>query len=147
MPASVPASTPSLSLLCTQQPTSSRSGCPTTPSIAARPTLPVAHWITRTAIAWPPSSREHVLLSRHPSTRGRAMILDRFRLDDRVAIVTGAGKGIGAGTAVALAEVGADVVLAARTEADLQRTAERVEAVGRRAVVVPTDVLERDQLE
>jgi NAD(P)-dependent dehydrogenase (short-subunit alcohol dehydrogenase family) len=61
--------------------------------------------------------------------------------------VTGAGKGIGAGTAVALAEVGADVVLAARTEADLRRTAELVEATGRRAVIVPTDVLERDQLE
>jgi 7-alpha-hydroxysteroid dehydrogenase len=75
------------------------------------------------------------------------MILDRFRLDGRVAVVTGAGKGVGAGAAVALAEVGADVVLAARTEADLRTTAERVEALGRRAVVVPTDVLERDQLE
>lgn len=75
------------------------------------------------------------------------MILDRFRLDGRVAMVTGAGKGIGAGSAVALAEAGADVVLAARTESDLKATAERVEAVGQRAVVVPTDVLERDQLE
>ncbi len=75
------------------------------------------------------------------------MILDRFLLTDRVAIVTGAGKGIGAGVAVALAEAGADVVLAARTRADLDEVAAHVRAVGRRAVVVPTDVLERSQLE
>jgi 7-alpha-hydroxysteroid dehydrogenase len=75
------------------------------------------------------------------------MILDRFGLTDRVAIVTGAGKGIGAGTAKALAEAGADVVLAARTPEDLDRTATEVEAAGRRALAVPTDVLEREQLE
>jgi 7-alpha-hydroxysteroid dehydrogenase len=75
------------------------------------------------------------------------MILDRFRVTDRVAIVTGAGKGIGAGVAVALAEAGADVVLAARTREDLDSVADRVRAVGRRGLVVPTDVLERDQLE
>ncbi|CAN5686204.1 SDR family oxidoreductase [soil metagenome] len=75
------------------------------------------------------------------------MILDQFRLTDRVAIVTGAGKGIGAGIAVALAEAGADVVLAARTLADLETVAERVRATGRRALTVPTDVLERADLE
>ena len=75
------------------------------------------------------------------------MILDRFKLTDRVAIVTGAGKGVGAGIAVALAEVGADVVLAARTVDQLEATAEAVRATGRRALVVPTDVLERAQLE
>ncbi|MBV8297260.1 MAG: SDR family NAD(P)-dependent oxidoreductase, partial [Acidimicrobiia bacterium] len=42
-------------------------------------------------------------------------LLDRFRLTDRAAIVTGAGRGIGAATALALAEAGADVVIAART--------------------------------
>jgi 7-alpha-hydroxysteroid dehydrogenase len=77
----------------------------------------------------------------------RRVILDHFKLTDRVAIVTGAGKGIGAGTAVALAEAGADVVCAARTEADIEQTAERVRATGRRALPVPTDVLVRDQLE
>jgi 7-alpha-hydroxysteroid dehydrogenase len=74
------------------------------------------------------------------------LILDRFRLDGRVAIVTGAGQGIGAGCALALAEAGADVALAARTETDLEAVAGRVRALGRRAVVVPTDVTEADQL-
>ena len=75
------------------------------------------------------------------------MILDQFVLTDRVAVVTGAGKGIGAGTAQALAEAGADVVVAARTPEDLDRTVATVEAAGRRALAVPTDVLEREQLE
>ncbi len=75
------------------------------------------------------------------------MILDQFALTDRVAVVTGAGKGIGAGTAQALAEAGADVVVAARTPEDLDRTVATVEAAGRRALAVPTDVLEREQLE
>ena len=43
------------------------------------------------------------------------MILDRFKLQDKVAIVTGAGRGIGRGSALAFAEVGARVVVAART--------------------------------
>ena len=75
------------------------------------------------------------------------MILDRFRLDDRVAIVTGAGQGIGRGIAVGLAEAGADVVLAARTETDLEEVAALVRARGRRALVVPTDVTEAAALE
>lgn len=68
------------------------------------------------------------------------MILDRFRVDDRVAIVTGAGRGIGAATAQALAEAGADVVIAARTAEDLERVAKAVEATGRRAVTVAADL-------
>ena len=75
------------------------------------------------------------------------MILDRFRLDDRVAIVTGAGQGIGRGIAVGLAEAGADVVLAARTETDLEEVAALVRERGRRALVVPTDVTEAAALE
>jgi 7-alpha-hydroxysteroid dehydrogenase len=68
------------------------------------------------------------------------VILDRFSLEGRVAIVTGAGLGIGRGIAVGLAEAGADVVLAARTASDLEEVARLVGATGRRALVVPTDV-------
>jgi len=75
------------------------------------------------------------------------MILDRFRLDDRVAVVTGASKGIGRGIALGLAEVGAHVVLASRTAADLEKVAAEVRARGRRALVVPCDVNEREHLE
>ena len=72
------------------------------------------------------------------------MILDRFRLTDKVAIVTGAGRGIGAASAVGLAEAGADVLLSARTEDQLAVVAAAVEAVGRRAVVVPADLSDLD---
>ncbi len=68
------------------------------------------------------------------------MILDRFSITGEVAIVTGAGLGIGRGIAVGLAEAGADVVLGARTESDLHDVAATIEALGRRALVVPTDV-------
>ncbi len=68
------------------------------------------------------------------------MILDRFRLDGQVAIITGAGRGIGAASAVALAEAGADVVLSARSTDQLEAVAHQVEALGRRAVVVPADL-------
>jgi 7-alpha-hydroxysteroid dehydrogenase len=72
------------------------------------------------------------------------MILDRFTVTDQVAIVTGSGRGIGAATAVALAEAGADIVLAARTEEQLHKVAKMVEATGRRAVVVIGDLSDVD---
>jgi 7-alpha-hydroxysteroid dehydrogenase len=74
------------------------------------------------------------------------MVLERFRVDGKVAIVTGAGRGIGAATAVALAEAGADVLLAARTQEQLEAVAEQVRAHGRRALVVPTDVDDEERL-
>ena len=75
------------------------------------------------------------------------MILDRFRVDGRVAVVTGAGRGIGRGISIALAEAGANVVLAARRENTLQEVAGIVEQNGGRALVVPTDVLVPEQLD
>ena len=74
-------------------------------------------------------------------------ILDRFRLDGQVAIVTGAGKGIGRGIALGLAEAGADLVLAARTKADLDAVAQQIEACGRQALAVPTDLMVAEELD
>jgi NAD(P)-dependent dehydrogenase (short-subunit alcohol dehydrogenase family) len=67
-------------------------------------------------------------------------ILDRFRIEDRVAIVTGASSGLGVGFAQALAEAGADVVLGARREHKLADTRTLVESAGRKSVSVRTDV-------
>jgi NAD(P)-dependent dehydrogenase (short-subunit alcohol dehydrogenase family) len=72
-------------------------------------------------------------------------VLDLFRLDDKVAVVTGASSGLGVGFARALAEAGADVVLGARRVERLEETRALVEAAGRRAVVVPTDVSSPEQ--
>ncbi len=72
-------------------------------------------------------------------------ILDSFRLDGQVAIVTGSGRGIGAATAIAYADAGADVVVSARTLSQLEETAKEVRARGRRALVVPCDVLDAAQ--
>jgi 7-alpha-hydroxysteroid dehydrogenase len=71
-------------------------------------------------------------------------MLERFRLDGKVAIVTGAGRGIGAACARGLAEAGADVVLASRTREQLDEVAAEIRAMGRRAIVVPTDVVDND---
>jgi 7-alpha-hydroxysteroid dehydrogenase len=73
-------------------------------------------------------------------------VLDRFRLTDKVAVVTGAGKGIGAEIARALAEAGADVALVARTADDLEEVAAAVRAAGRRALVFAADLNDIDVL-
>jgi NAD(P)-dependent dehydrogenase (short-subunit alcohol dehydrogenase family) len=71
-------------------------------------------------------------------------VLDLFRLDGRVAIVTGASSGLGVAFAQALAEAGADVVLGARRVDRLEETKALVEAAGRRALAVQTDVADPD---
>ncbi|MFL5807683.1 MAG: SDR family NAD(P)-dependent oxidoreductase, partial [Roseiflexaceae bacterium] len=75
------------------------------------------------------------------------MILDRFRLEGAAAIVTGAGRGIGRAIAVALAEAGADVVVASRTQSDLDEVVRAIEASGRRGVGVVADVRKRADIE
>ena len=65
-------------------------------------------------------------------------------LEGQVAIVTGAGRGIGRAIALGLASVGADVAVASRTVAELETAAEEIRTLGRRALVVPTDVTGED---
>jgi NAD(P)-dependent dehydrogenase (short-subunit alcohol dehydrogenase family) len=71
-------------------------------------------------------------------------VLERFRLDGKVAIVTGASSGLGVAFATALAEAGADLVLAARRTDALERTREWVAESGRRAIAVRADLSNPD---
>jgi NAD(P)-dependent dehydrogenase (short-subunit alcohol dehydrogenase family) len=65
---------------------------------------------------------------------------ETFRLDGRVAVVTGGGRGLGQAMALALAQAGADVAVVGRTAASLEETAAAVRAAGRRALTVTADV-------
>jgi len=69
-----------------------------------------------------------------------------FGIEDQVAIVSGASEGIGRTLAVALAEAGAHVALASRTQTTLDQVASEVEALGRQALVVPTDLTDVAQI-
>ena len=72
--------------------------------------------------------------------------MNPYRLEGKVAVVTGGGKGIGRGIALCLAEAGADVVVCARTAADVRSVAAEVEALGRRAIAISADVTQEDQV-
>lgn len=69
-------------------------------------------------------------------------VLSRFRLDGRVALLSGAGRGIGAASALALAEAGADVAVLARTARQIDAVAEQARALGRRALALPCDAMD-----
>ena len=75
------------------------------------------------------------------------MAIERFSLAGKVAVVTGASRGIGRAIALGFAEAGADVAVAARSEDDLETLAKEIDALGRRALVVRTDVTVRADIE
>ena len=74
------------------------------------------------------------------------MILDSLKLDGKVAIITGAGRGLGRAMAVRFAQAGADVVVAARTLSELEQTAAQVQPTGRKCLIAQTDVTRSDQV-
>jgi len=73
--------------------------------------------------------------------------VNEFALEGQVAIVTGAGRGIGRAIALTFARAGADLVVAARTQDEIARTAEETLAVGRRAIPIVTDVSDPDAVQ
>jgi len=70
-----------------------------------------------------------------------------MRLENQVAIVTGAGRGIGKAIAIAFAAEGADIVATARTKEEIEETCREVGALGRQGLAIPIDVTKADQIE
>ncbi|KRF13289.1 SDR family NAD(P)-dependent oxidoreductase [Paenibacillus sp. Soil787] len=75
------------------------------------------------------------------------MFLPSFQLQNKIALVTGAGRGIGRALAIGLAEAGADVALFARTASDIEEVAHEIRALGRKAYPITVDVTNREQIE
>ncbi len=74
-------------------------------------------------------------------------VLDKFKLEGKVALVTGAGKNLGKEVALSFAEAGADLVVASRTLAEVEKTAEEIREIGRKALAVVMDVTNLSQVE
>ena len=70
-----------------------------------------------------------------------------MKLANHVAIITGAGRGIGKQTALVLAEAGANIILAARSVPEIEAVADEIRALGRKALAIPTDVTQKLQVE
>jgi 7-alpha-hydroxysteroid dehydrogenase len=75
------------------------------------------------------------------------MLLDNFKLENRIAIITGAGRGVGKGIALAFAEVGATVICLARTQSEIDATAAEIADSGGSAKAISCDVTSEDQLQ
>lgn len=75
------------------------------------------------------------------------MIFDRFRLDNKVALITGGSRGIGKAIALTFAEAGADVVIASRKQDELDQAAQEISLTGKRCLPIRTDASKRDQLD
>ena len=69
-----------------------------------------------------------------------------MRLQDKVAIITGGGRGIGKAIALGFADEGADVVIVARTEEEINSVCEEIQSRGRKALAIPCDVTDEDQV-
>lgn len=74
-------------------------------------------------------------------------MLKEYSLKGKTAIVTGAGRGIGKDIALTLAEAGADVAVVARTAEQIEKTAEEIRKLGRKALAVPADITRKAQVE
>lgn len=73
-------------------------------------------------------------------------MLKEYSLEGKTALITGAGRGLGKAIAIAFAEAGADIAVAARTPREIEQTAAEVRQEGRRCITVPTDVSKEDQI-
>jgi gluconate 5-dehydrogenase len=74
------------------------------------------------------------------------MSIEMFKLDGKVAVVTGGSRGFGKAMALGLADAGADVVVASRTQADLDKVAEEIKAKGRKALAIAADTTDKDSI-
>ena len=71
---------------------------------------------------------------------------DIFSLENKVALITGSGRDIGKGIALCMAKVGADIVVTARTEEQIEQTASEIRTIGRKAIAIPFDARESEQM-